>query len=81
MNLDSTGRLRLEKKDNSLFLHYQPKSENVLFDLCDMNGKIYLSGEFGKDPFVRANLQGLPRGNYLAFIIDEGEIISQSFQI
>ena len=42
-------KLELELDSNNLKLHYKPVSDNVIFDICDQNGKIYYSGNINEE--------------------------------
>lgn len=63
----------LELDSNNLKLHYKPVSDNVIFDICDQNGKIYYSGNINGELTV-CNIGEIAKGSYVVYVIDSGEI-------
>ena len=75
------NELIIEREDNFLHLHYHPKTDYVHYDLCDVSGKIRLSGQMDKLSPTKANIQSLAEGDYQIFIIDGEEIIKKSIRL
>lgn len=75
------NELIIQRDNKYLLLYYNPKTEYVLYDLCDSSGKICLSGQIVKEPPTKANIQNLSEGDYQVFIIDGEEIVKKAIKI
>jgi len=78
--MHQTNHLKLEVKDRSLLIYYQPANLNVIYDICDLNGNILLSGAFGKQQPTVCKMENMVNGDYQLCIIDGERILKKVFK-
>lgn len=57
-----------------LELNYVAERKDVIYDVCDSDGSIRLSGKLNFNDSTTLDLSSLNNGRYTIFIIDQGEI-------
>jgi len=62
------------KEESELVINHFTKSEEAIFDLCDLDGKIRLSGSIIPQEQTKIDVSDISSGCYHLFIIDEGEV-------
>ena len=64
--------------DDHLLIEHPQYSHSILYDLCDLDGKIHVSGELSKEESATdVCLEKVPNGDYHLFIINEGMIFKK----
>lgn len=81
---DRTDRQnRLEVNfDNSEFLtvNYLPKTDRALFDVCDLNGRILLTGEIESE-CTKVEVTDLYPDQYILLVLDGDKVCSTKFTV
>ena len=58
-----------------LLVEHPEYTHEIIYDLCDLQGRIYLSGELAKrKEETDIDLKKVPEGDYHLFIINEGMV-------
>jgi len=68
-------------KGLKLEVDYKSPSSFVLFDICDLDGRIHISGKIEPNILHNINVAVLKKGQFHFFIIDEGEVVRQLFNL
>ncbi|TVR38335.1 MAG: T9SS C-terminal target domain-containing protein [Cryomorphaceae bacterium] len=79
----TTTQHRLEvslETSQTLTVLYQPQTERALFDLCDLNGRILVTGEI-KQNRTRVDVTDLYPDQYILLILDGDKVCSTKFSI
>ena len=69
--------LRLSLHKNILQVNYKAKTERCLYDVCDVFGKIYRTGNL--PTCGKIALRGLYEGNYVLVVLDGDQVTSKRF--
>lgn len=67
-------KLDIELNASKIYIDYQSQSDQAIFDLCDMNGRIRLSGTIVPNQKKSVDISRLKNGQYQVYVIDNGEI-------
>ncbi len=70
-----------ENSPKILELNYIVDRDDVIYDICDSDGSIRKSGKLLKNTSTSINLNDLRAGNYMLFIIDQGEVYKKIITI
>lgn len=78
---DYRNRLQvsLENRD-ILSVHYTPSTERALFDVCDLNGRILLTGEI-KEEITQVEITDLYPDQYILLVLDGDKVCSTKFAL
>ena len=71
------NQLDIELNAAKIHIDYKSQSEQAIFDLCDMNGRIRLSGTIFPNQKKTVDVSRLKNGQYQVYIIDNGEIVKK----
>ena len=55
-------------------MEYAVNHSNTIFDICDLDGRICISGRLQEGSNNEIDLSSLHRGKYQLYVIDEGNI-------
>jgi len=66
---------------SKIFIDYQSQSKEAIFDLCDMNGRIRLSGTITPNNKKEIDISRLKNGQYQVYVIDNGEIAKKLIRL
>jgi hypothetical protein len=69
------------QSEEDLYLDYPASHPEVIYDICDMNGRICLTGFLERRNDHRIDIAALREGDYLFFLIDEGNILKQRIKV
>ena len=69
----------IQVKDGFLVIDFKSPTEEALFDICDLSGSILRSGNLFNSNKIKVS--DLPLGIYILYIIDQGKIIKERFQL
>lgn len=72
-------QVRLENNDFIIF-QYQPKTDHALYDVCDLNGRIMLTGEIIND-HTRVEISDLYPDQYILLVLDGDKVCSTKFAL
>jgi len=61
-------------------VNYEPINEKALYDICDLNGRVILSGQISQE-VTYINISDLIQKKYILLILDGNNAISRKFQI
>jgi hypothetical protein len=73
-------RLRLDREQTYLEVDYKPSSENPMFDICDLDGRIIKTGKFQRGR-LKVKVSDLISQAYVFLILDGEQIKSTRFDI
>jgi len=77
---NTTLRYELELKDNKLIVHHSEITDTAIYDVCDVDGKILITGFLeNQSSFTEIELNEIAKRNYQFFIVEEGNIFKTSF--
>lgn len=75
---------RLEVKlfadGRKLGVKYRPQTERTLYDICDLNGRVILTGGI-YDENTDINVNDLNEDQYIILILDGDKVCSKKFRI
>lgn len=71
--IDTSINIALEN-GSTLRVDYAVDHTNAIFDVCDLDGRICISGRLQKGDQNAIDLSSLRSGKYQLYIIDEGDI-------
>lgn len=75
------NRLRVEiKSPQKLSVIYQPNTEQALFDVCDLNGRILLTGEITTS-VTAVEITDLYPDQYILLVLDGDKVCSTKFSL
>lgn len=63
---------------NSLSITYSPKTNCALFDVCDLNGRILITGEIDSD-VTAVEISELYPDQYILLVLDGDKVCSAKF--
>ncbi len=72
-------QVRLENQGYIVF-HYQPQTDHALYDVCDLNGRIMLTGEIVDDQ-TRVEISDLYPDQYILLVLDGDKVCSTKFAL
>ncbi len=61
-------------------VQYSPISENAVFDICDLNGRVILTGDIIQSN-TSINVTDLISRCYILLILDGDSVVSKKFEI
>ncbi|MFT4660199.1 MAG: hypothetical protein ACI8XB_000459 [Patiriisocius sp.] len=61
-------------------LDYQPISQKAMYDICDLNGRVILSGNI-QDEITQINISDLISKQYILLILDGDMAVSRKFVV
>jgi hypothetical protein len=61
-------------------IHYSPKTERTLYDLCDLNGKVLRTGLISSEKTI-LEMAGLNAKKYVMLIVDGDRVLSQRISL
>lgn len=61
-------------------IHYDPKTDRTLYDLCDMNGRVLRTGIIKAKETI-LEMAGLSAKKYVMLIVDGDRVLSQRISI
>lgn len=65
--------------NSTITIEYTSKSDDALFDVCDLSGSILISGKLSET--TKIDITGLPSGVYVFYIIDCGKVYKERIQV
>lgn len=75
------NRLQVEvESSNSLSITYAPNTSSALFDVCDLNGRILITGEIDKR-VTAVEISELYPDQYILLVLDGDKVCSAKFSI
>lgn len=63
-----------------LTLHYNPVTDRALFDVCDLNGRIMVTGEI-REAHTKVEIADLYPDQYIVLVLDGDKVCSTKFSI
>lgn len=73
------NRLQVEvESTKSLSITYSPKTTSALFDVCDLNGRILITGEIVND-VTAVEISELYPDQYILLVLDGDKVCSAKF--
>lgn len=76
MQLNTAYNFKIDNK--ILEIEHPIITEYTFFDICNLDGKIYLSGNLNNsESTTKADLSMIPKGTYQLFIISGGSVFSE----
>jgi len=64
-----------------LILDYPVSHQNTIFDICDLDGRICMSGRLQEGPNNEIDVSSLHSGKYQLYVIDRGDIYREIIQL
>ena len=72
--------IELNVEERVLKIHYTPKTERAMFDICDVEGRIILTGQLSQSPAVIELTENFQLGNsYVIWVVDGSEMSKSRF--
>ncbi len=72
-------RVNLENRD-ILTVNYTPSTDRTLYDVCDLNGRILLTGEI-KNDVTHVEITDLYPDQYILLVLDGDKVCSTKFSL
>lgn len=72
--------VRVNKDGNNLFISYNPRTNRTIFDICDLNGRVIMTGSI-KDDETSVEVGELFEDQYILLVLDGDRVCSKKFQI
>ena len=69
----------VELKNNNLIIEHDVVSENAIYDICSLEGRILITGKLGVNGITEVDLTGYPSGHYNVFILDGANVFKNIF--
>jgi len=73
-------KVNIDVDANQMTIHYDPKTERTLYDLCDMNGRVLRTGLISCKETI-LEMAGLTAKKYVMLIVDGDRVISQRISL
>lgn len=64
-----------------LIVDYPVDHQDAIFDICDLDGRICISGRLNEGSNNEIDISTLNKGKYQIYIIDEGDIHREIIQL
>lgn len=65
---------------NEVTIIYQPKTDRALYDVCDLNGRILITGEITDNP-TSVEITDLYPEQYILLVLDGDKVCSTKFMV
>jgi len=72
-------RIEVDSQNRLLKVHYKPKGSRVYYDICDVKGKILLTGQL-QDSDSNLDLSRLKEEEYVLLVLDGNHIKRKLFR-
>lgn len=69
----------VDLKNNELIIGYFPNHSNAIYDLCNLEGRILITGKMEMKSNHTINLKVLSPGSYNLFVLDGDEVFKSTF--
>lgn len=77
----NTPELDLMHQANQLIFNYTPVNSSSIFDICDINGTVLLTGKVDASGVTSVPTDFLPKDNYCLCIIDGETLLKHPVEI
>lgn len=64
---------------NNLIIEYFPNHSNAIYDLCNLDGKILITGKMDMKRSHTVDLKNFSRESYNLFVLDGDEVFKNTF--
>ena len=72
--------VKVDTSSNRMVIHYAPRTERTLYDLCDMNGRVLKTGVINATETI-LELNGLKGTKFVMLVVDGDQVISQRISV
>lgn len=80
LNLEEKLDIQIDEMRSELKLRFEAETDRAIYDICDYNGKILMTGPITEDS-VHVDLSTLSKDRYILLILDGDRVFSQQFSL
>jgi hypothetical protein len=73
-------KLDVDEETSTLKVAFQPASSTTIYDVCDLQGRILLTGEISSTE-TSIDLSGLDQSQYILLILDGDRVFTKKVQL